>query len=123
MNNAKKVPFAQENGMKCICGKCPVQIKSQCSKIKMNKLMQAMNTSSSSSALPLARQAMKDDQGAKAMPKPEEVPVLYCSGGAAACDDLDMKQMCICGSCPIWEEYKLAGGTPFMYYCRDGEAK
>lgn len=93
--------------MKCICGRCPVQTKSQCSKIKMDKLMQTM----------------KDNPGNKAMAMPEDVPGLYCSGGVAACTDMDLKQMCICGSCPIWEEYKLSGAMPSMYFCRDGEAK
>ncbi len=107
MDENLKVPFTSENGMKCICSKCPVQTGSDCSKKKMEKM----------------KEMMENPEMAKMMPKPEEVPGLYCSSGIAACKDIDTTQMCICGNCPLWEEYDLPGGKPMGYYCRDGEAK
>ncbi|MFH1432550.1 MAG: DUF2769 domain-containing protein [archaeon] len=97
------VLFTKENVMKCICGKCPVQVKSQCSKEHMEKAKKMMVTGG--------------------MPVPKEIPGLYCSGGSARCKDLDFKQMCICSMCPIWTEYRLANGEPSGYYCRDGKTR
>jgi hypothetical protein len=94
----QKVPFTGENIKKCICTRCPVQSTSQCVKEKMEKAEEMM-------------------------PTPEDLPGLYCATGAAACEDLDTRQMCICGDCPLWEEYELARGEPMGYYCRDGKAK
>jgi hypothetical protein len=101
-----KVPLSLDNAKKCICGQCPVQAKSTCAKDKLKKLMEMMG---------------KMEPGA--LPKSEDLPALYCSTGKAACPDLDTEQECICGRCPVWEGYKLAGGMPMSYYCRDGEAK
>lgn len=101
------VPFNPETGMNCICGRCPVQAKSICSKEKMDKVLKLMEGGKLKSSLP----------------KPAEVPFLYCSGGKAACKDIDTKQMCICGACPVWSEHKLANGKPSMYFCRDGKSR
>ena len=57
------------------------------------------------------------------LPNPNEVPRLYCSGGAATCKDLDTGQMCICGTCPVWADYKLMTGKPSMYFCKDGKSR
>ena len=54
--------------------------------------------------------------------KPEDVPLLYCASGIATCKDIDTSQMCICGDCPLWEEYNLPSLKPMGYYCRDGAA-
>jgi hypothetical protein len=53
----------------------------------------------------------------------DAIPGLYCATGKAACGDLDMSKMCMCGACPIWEEFSLPTTTPMGYYCRDGKAK
>lgn len=99
------VPFTEDNVMKCVCGRCPVQTNSNCSKEKMETIKKLMAS------------------GKKGpLPKPADVSGLYCSGGKAACKDLDLKQMCICGSCPLWYEYKLPTGKPAGYYCRDGKS-
>lgn len=103
-----KVPFTQENGMKCVCKSCPVQAKSECVKKKKEMMMEMMGK-------------MKEDEKMM-MPKPEDMPGLYCSAGKAACMDIDTTQMCICGQCPVWSEYKLADGKPMGYFCRDGMA-
>lgn len=89
--SGSKIPFTQENISKCICPGCPVQLKSECSRKKM---------------------VLKNPT------RPEDIPKLYCSSGIAACKDLDAKQMCICGSCPVFEEFKLANG----YFCVSGKA-
>jgi len=102
----KKVPFTMDNIEKCICGKCPVQKEGECSKKKMEMMMK-----------------MKSNPDmANMMPKSEDVQGLYCSSGVAACEDIDMSKMCICGNCPLWEECDLSNGKPMGYYCRDGEA-
>lgn len=100
------VPFTEDNAMKCICSRCSVQINNKCSKEKMETIKKLM-------------------AGGKKgpMPKPQDVPSLYCSGGKSACKDLDFKQMCICGSCPLWSKYKLPTGKPVAYYCRDGKSR
>jgi hypothetical protein len=94
----QKVPFTVENIKKCICTECPVQNTSQCVNEQMEKAKEGV-------------------------PKPEDIPGLYCATGAAACKDIDTNQMCICGECPLWEEYNLASGKPQGYYCQDGKAK
>jgi len=95
---ASKVPFASENVKGCICMQCPVQVKSLCAREK--------------------------EKSAKSIgfPNPQDVPRLYCSSGKAACKDIDTKQMCICGACPVWHKFKLAGAKPTLHFCRDGKA-
>jgi hypothetical protein len=105
-NSDTKVPFTMEKIMKCVCPQCPVQGNSQCVKDKMEKLPEIMKNSSESK-----------------VPKSQEAPGVYCSTGIATCMGLDTKQMCICGGCPIFEEYNLAGRKSKFYYCRDGMAK
>ena len=99
-----KVPFNKENVMKCICGDCPVQVGSQCSKEKMEK----------------AKEIMKKGEEVS---NSDDVPGLYCSSGKASCEDLETDKPCICMQCPLWGEYNLSDGTPMGYYCRDGEAE
>jgi len=106
-----KVAFTMENGMKCICSKCPVQAGSPCAQEKIGKMMKADPPKGMAAQMTMQ------------MPAPAEVPGLYCSTGKATCTDLNFKQMCICGNCPIWAENKLASGKPMGYFCRDGQAK
>lgn len=108
-----KVAFTMENGMKCICSKCPVQGGSPCAQEKIAKMKKTMVADPSQGMA--AQMAMP-------MPAPADVPGLYCSTGKAACTDIDFKQMCICGNCPIWAENKLASGMPMGYFCRDGKS-
>jgi hypothetical protein len=97
---ASKVQFSQENGMKCICAKCLVQAKSQCSKDK----------------IALVKRLMVE----KKMPKPSDVAGLYCASGKASCEDLNFKDGCICGNCPVFKQHVLVAANPVGYYCRDG---
>ena len=100
------VQFTPENALKCACIRCPVETNSKCSKEKMEAIKKMIAS------------------GKKGpMPKPTEVPALYCSSGKASCKDLDFKQMCMCGSCPVWSEYKLPAGKPAAYYCKDGKSR
>jgi hypothetical protein len=102
----QRVPFTVENIKKCICTDCPVQNTSRCVKEKMEKTKEMMGSMESG-----------------LMPKPEDIPGLYCATGVATCKDIDTSQMCICGDCPLWEKYDLASGELLGYYCRDGKAK
>ncbi len=97
-----KVSFVKDNVAKCVCPKCPVQAKSKCVADKVAVITQALGKS------PLKR---------------EDIPGLYCASGTATCKDLDPKQACICATCPVWAELKLASGKPQGYFCRDGAAK
>jgi len=99
-----KVPFNIDNINRCLCTRCPVQAESQCVKEKKEKREQIINSGD------IENQS-------------KEVPNLYCSSGIAECKDLDTKQMCICGVCPVWAEYDLPYGKPVNYFCRDGEAE
>ncbi len=102
MTTRSKVPFTVSNVTKCMCPKCPVQSKSQCSTSKMATIKESLK---------------------KPALNREDIPGEYCSTGAAACKDLDPKQSCICGSCSVFFQYKLAAGQPAGYYCRDGAAR
>jgi hypothetical protein len=97
-----RVPFTVANIKKCVCGKCPVQTNSQCSKNKMADISEALGH------VPLQADA---------------IPAAYCASGKASCGDLDFSKMCMCGACPVYDEYSLAATTPMGYYCRDGKAK
>ncbi len=94
-----RVPFTPGNVNKCICGQCPVQQDSQCVKEKTEKLEEL-----------------------KVTPQPERVPGLYCSSGAAACQDLDVDRSCICGACDVYNGYRLGGEQPRDHFCKNGRA-
>lgn len=102
-----KVPFTMENVQKCVCKTCPIQGESKCAMDKKQKMMEMMKT----------------PMPAGMMPKPEDVPGMYCAGGKATCTDLDFAKMCICASCAVWAEHKLMQGKPMGYFCRDGKAE
>lgn len=95
-----------ENLEKCICGTCPVQADSACSKKKMEELNDIL-------------QKIKANE----IPEPQDVPALYCATSKTICEDMDYSKMCQCNDCPIWDEYGLLEGEPMGYYCRDGEAR
>ena len=95
-----KVPFILENIDKCVCAECSVQINSKCSIEKREKV-----------------------EAEKVVPKPKDIPKLYCSSGVTTCKDLDDNQTCICSSCPVWNKFTLAKSKRTGYYCLDGEAK
>ena len=96
------VPFSKANVARCMCPRCPVQGKSTCSAGKMAHIKDALRQN------PLNR---------------EDIPEVYCGTGSASCADLDFKKPCVCGSCPVFAEFRLASGQPMGYYCRDGVAK
>lgn len=103
---SQRVPFTVENIMQCICTRCPVQSRSRCAKEQMAKVREMM-----------------EQRGSTMIPKPEDVPGAYCASGVASCKDIDTKQMCICGDCPLWETYQLVSTKPRGYYCREGKAR
>ncbi len=107
MEKKSKIPFTMENIKKCICSTCPVQEKSECAKKKME----------------MGKAMMENPDMSDMMPTTEDVPGVYCANGAAVCKDIDTTQMCVCGNCPVWEEYNLSGEKPMGYYCRDGKVE
>ena len=94
-------PFTASNVKKCICGSCPVQTNSQCVKEKQATVKEALQANP---------------------PNTADIPGDYCATGVATCKDIDTKQICICGSCPVFTDYQLATHQPMGYYCRDGLA-
>lgn len=106
VRKVSKVDFTMENLEKCICGTCPVQVESGCAREKMEKL----------------NEKIKETEGDN-LPKPSDIPGLYCAISKTKCEDMDYSKMCQCNECPIWEEYGLIEGEPMGYYCRDGEAR
>lgn len=96
----KSVQVTRDNALLCLCGGCPVQKPSACSGEKSAALMAAMAV-----------------EGAD-IPGPSELAALYCSGGAATCDDMDTSQTCICMGCPIYR----ASGLDGWKYCERGSA-
>ncbi len=93
-----KVPFIAATVAKCLCPKCDVQIKSACATGEMAKFKDAIKKT------PL---------------KADEIPAAYCASGKATCTDLNFALTCICGTCPVWTEYKLDAWK----YCKNGAAK
>lgn len=102
-----KVEFNLENLEKCVCLDCPVQEKSVCvaekKKIIKNKMEEFIEKGE--------------------MPNPNDIPGVYCATEITECGDLDYEKICMCASCPVWQENNLANGMPMGYYCRDGSAK
>ena len=96
------VPFIKANVARCMCRQCPVQGKSNCVNGKLARLKDALSQS------PLKR---------------EDIPQVYCGTGTAFCTDLDFNKTCICGSCPVFAEFRLASGKPIGKYCQQGMAK
>jgi hypothetical protein len=93
-----KVDFNMDNIKKCQCTVCPVQAQSECVAKKMKILKKQMSQS---------------------VPKPEDVPGVYCSQGQAVCKDLDPGKACVCPTCAVWTENNLQSN----YYCQKGNAE
>ena len=93
---AIKIPFIKVNFTRCICGKCPVQSKSECVKDKMSMVLEILQSHTA--------------------PCREDLPFAYCAAGIATCSDLDMKQSCICSDCKVYKDYKLNEGSPDLYF-------
>jgi len=96
-----KVKFTRQNAKKCVCWQCPVQTDSACIKANGDKMGDVMTT-------PFFT--------------PDIVPGLYCSSGVAACKDIATDRSCICGACPIYQDFRLGGGQPLDHYCKNGRA-
>ena len=96
-----KVPFQAATVNKCLCPRCPVQTKSTCVSGKLSTFKEALK------AKP---------------PKKEDIPAVYCSTGTATCSDIDTKQSCRCGGCPVYSQYNLDSFQPVGKFCRDGAA-
>ncbi|MGC9516989.1 MAG: hypothetical protein ACP5C3_04730 [Methanomicrobiales archaeon] len=102
-----KVEFNMENLKKCVCRDCPVQENSECASSKKK----------------MVQEKMEEMMNKGMMPDPEAVPGVYCATGRAICEDLDFDKMCMCASCPVWQECDLGSGSPMGYFCRDGSSQ
>jgi hypothetical protein len=99
LSPGSSILFTAENVNKCTCFACPVQTGSKCVRDKMSLMSATLKQN------PL---------------QPQEIPALFCASGKASCRDLNFKKQCICVSCPVFKNYTLKGGTPPLFYCRDG---
>jgi len=90
-----QVDFSQNTIGKCLCMECPVQVKSQC-----------------------ARQKYEHSKSMEGMPRPDDVPGVYCATGKAHCSDLNAVQQCLCSGCLVWAEYDIHSN----HYCARGSA-
>ena len=95
---------------KCSCTACPVQASSACSERLNSKLMEALGD-------------LKRGKMNMMTPNAQEVPRVYCSTGEATCVDRDLSKVCVCPSCLVWSQHRLAEGKPTWYFCRDGKSK
>jgi len=103
----ENIEFSMENIKKCLCMRCAVQIESQCVKDKQQIMLLIKN----------------QDLDSPMMMGPDRVPGLYCSTGKAICKDIDIKKVCKCNECPIWNQNSLKNSIPSRYFCKDGKAK
>jgi len=98
------IEFNMNNIQKCLCTTCPVQEESECVKEKAKTLKEMMQSEGD------------------IMPRPIDVPGMYCTNGKATCEDLDATKMCQCTNCLVWKENDLESGELKGYFCRDGKA-
>jgi hypothetical protein len=94
--NMPKVDFRRENIARCLCGQCPVQVKSRCAHDLYEKVRHV-----------------------EGLPEAGQLPGLYCSTGRSSCTDLDAVQQCMCPICPVWADYRLTSN----HYCIRGSAE
>lgn len=112
-----KVPLNEDVIMKCQCGMCPVQAKSECAKPKITMRDEMMKKMT-----PEMMKNMSMEQKAAMMPKPDDMPGPYCAIGVAACKDLDYNKVCICPGCQVYKDYSLMKANPMSMYCKNGKA-
>jgi hypothetical protein len=119
-----KVPLNDDVMMKCMCGMCPVQAESACSRPKLKTMMDMRaSMGMKEGGMPAgSMSAMPGQMGEMKMPKPEELPGPFCSIGKAACNDLDRNKACICNTCQVYKEYSLVAGRPVEHYCFNDKA-
>lgn len=118
-----KVPLTEDVLMSCICGACPVQAESVCSKPKIAKMMEMKaNMSMRGSQMPATSMSFAQEQVTSMKLKLEEMPGPYCSIGVATCTDLDSSKACICNQCKVYENFCLVAGKPVEHFCFNGKA-
>lgn len=118
-----KVPLNNDVMMKCMCGMCPVQAESTCSRPKL-KMMMDMRASMGMKESGMPAGSMSAAQGSMAQmkPKPEELPGPFCSIGVADCKDLDNNKACVCNQCQVYKDFSLAAGKPVEHFCFNDKA-
>jgi hypothetical protein len=118
-----KDPLSNDVIMKCMCGMCPVQAESACSKPKLKMMMEMRsNMGMKGSGMPAGSMSLAQEQMEQMKPKPEEMPGPFCSIGVAACKDLDNSKACICNQCQVYKDFNLVAGKPVEHYCFNDKA-
>jgi len=102
-----KVELNRKNISRCLCKTCPVQTESNCSKDK----------------IALIDKKLDQEGSLKEIFETDELALLYCSFGKAACDDLSSNELCKCTQCTVWLENNLANNDPIEYFCVEGVPK
>jgi hypothetical protein len=87
----QKVPLNSDVVMKCMCGMCPVQAQSACSKPKIKMMMDMREgMGRKSSEMPEGSvSAMQSEMSEMKMPSSDQLAGPYCSISKAVCNDLD----------------------------------
>lgn len=114
-----RVPLTTDVMMKCICGTCPVQAESACSRPKienMTKMKTRMMESKEAGVRGMSTSLVQGPMG-EMKPNAEDMPGVYCSIGVAACKDLDAGKACICWQCEVYKDYMLKEGRPVEHFC------
>lgn len=119
-----RVPLNNDVMMKCICGTCPVQAESACSRPKLEKMMKMRAGMSSMEEGEMGGMSMSVAQGpmGEMKPNPEDMAGVYCSIGVAACKDLDANKACICRQCQVYKDFNLAKARPVEHFCFNSKA-
>ena len=118
-----KVPLNNDVMMKCMCGMCPVQTQSVCSRPKIKMMLDMrVGMDMKGSGTPTGSMSMMPSEMGQMKPKPEELAGPFCSIGVAACKDLDNSKSCICSQCQVYKDFKLVAGRPVEHFCFNDKA-
>ncbi len=119
-----RVPLNSDVMMKCLCGTCPVQAKSACSRPKIENMMKMRAGMSESTEGGMSRMSISIAQGpmGEMKPNPAELAGPYCAIGVASCSDLDANKACICRQCQVYKDYTLEEARPVEHFCFNSKA-
>ena len=118
-----KVPLNNDVMMKCMCGMCPVQAESACSRPKIKSMMDMRGSMGmKGSGMPGMSMNLAQSPMGEKETKPEEMPGPFCSIGVAACKDLDNSKACICNQCQVYKDFSLMEGRPVEHFCFNDKA-
>lgn len=100
--NKSNIELNIENIQKCACLECPIQTESKCAQNKIENIQEM-------------RKIEKN-----IVPKPENIPGMYCITGITTCNDFKIKETCNCSNCNIFKE-NLDIENSIGHFCRTKE--